>query len=176
VCDRKIKSIVAVVVVFFYVASPIVRLLAAPASGTPAPSSYARSVGMKPGKLSGKLLYTDQTPVVDAPVRVRTVAENKLVMETKTDAEGAYSLGHLDEGHYLIDFADRATVELRAGTKVTGAVETLDMVIPRGLWRKGGLLRTAVTSTGVGATAVALVVAVDSVQDPDNGDKKVVSP
>ena len=115
----------------------------------------------------------------DTGVRVRTVTENKLVMEVRTDDAGAYSLGRLEKGHYFIDFADRVTVELRISETATAATETLNVIIPRGAWWKGGFLKTGILKTGViaaggSATAVGLVAGVTAVRK--NDDKNVVSP
>ncbi len=131
--SKRGKALVALLAICAYVFNPAVRLLAAPASEASTPAGYARSVEMRPGELTGKLLYSDgKTPVTKAPVRVWSVENKGLVLEVLTDEKGAYSLGKLEEGRYLIVFGDRVTVKLRVAKDAKDGVSTLDVIVPHG--------------------------------------------
>ena len=195
------KALVALLAAFVYVLSPGGRLLAATSDEPSVAAGYARFVEMRPGELTGKLLYPDgKTVVARVPVRVWSVENKAFVLEVLTDEKGGYSLGRLEEGRYLILFGDRVTVDIRVAKDAKDGVETLDVIVPRGkvafaqmaqqqravvltMWaategqgdgEEGGgegLLRTLVIGAAGGAIAVAVVDIFDIFEE-----KKVVSP
>ena len=159
-------------------------------------SKSAKSVAVKPGELTGRVLYPDGViPAADAPVRVWSVAEKRSVYETTTDSSGNYKLPALKEGRYFLVFGDRVVVDLRvdASAKLTG--QPINVIIPRGKAllsreeiaeelallsegkrpRAGGgrLLRTRLMYGGAALAAIGLGFAVT--QDGDGG-RTIVSP
>ena len=158
-------------------------------------SKFAKSVAVKPGEFTGRVLYPDGViPAADAPVRVWSVAENRFVYETTTDRSGNYKLPALKEGRYLLVFGDRVVVDLRvdASAKLTG--QPINVIMPRGkalLSREeiaeelarlgegkgpraegGRLLRTRLMYGGAGLAAIGLV----GFAVAQDGGRTIVSP
>ena len=94
--------------------------------------AYPGYLEVVPGTLTGKVLYPDgRTAVTDAAVQVWSVAEEKLVQETRTDKEGRYEIQALEEGAYSVLVADRVVVDLRV-TAGGSAERQLNVIVPRG--------------------------------------------
>lgn len=160
------KALVALLAAFVHVLSPAAGALGATSGEPSVAAGYARSVEMKPGALTGKLLYSDgKTPVAKAPVRVWSVTDQEFVLEAMTDEKGAYNLGQLEEGRYLIVFGDRVTVEIRVAKDAKDGVSTLDVIVPRG---KVAFAQMAQQQRAVVLTVVA---ATEGQGDGEEGEK-----
>lgn len=149
---------------------------------------YGQSVSVKPGELSGNVLFADgKTPAAEVSVRVWHVESGKFVAETITDDQGAYKLSELAEGRYFVIFGDRVNVDLHVDDAAELAGVPLNVIIPRGtavfaqmapeqrgavlalLTQSGGAatiagmpLRTVLIVAGGTVTAVGVVVAVEN--------------
>lgn len=167
------------------------------AGGEPKGAQPSNVLRIKPGELTGRVLYTDgKTPAAKAPVRVWSVGPKKFVFETLTDPTGAYKIPKLSPGRYVIVFGDRVRVEVvvaAADDKLpTGP---LNVIIPRGrvLFYPAQVAKELAAGAGastsaiakllsakvilIGATATAVgVVAGHELADDDDDDDVVVSP
>ena len=140
--------------------------------------TYAEFLLVKPGALTGKVLYTGgESPAAEVPVRVWSTTQEKFAYNTTTDEKGAYKLPELASDRYVVVYADRVGVDLRVDEKAKVAALPLNVVVPRGkalsgaegmagaVWGIGGLeggtvLTSLLIVGGAAVTAVGVVVAV----------------
>lgn len=94
---------------------------------------YSQFATVKPGELTGMVLYPDgKTPAAEVAVRVWHVAKKQFIYEGTTDKKGAYKTSKLTPGRYFVIFGDRANVDLRVDKKAEMAGGPFDVIIPRG--------------------------------------------
>jgi hypothetical protein len=196
---------VAAVAVAVCVFGPSLRAGWAAQEG-PVGMKYGQVVQVKPGELSGKVIYPDgKTPAVETPLRLWSVQDSKFLYEGKTDEKGAYRVGPLENGRYLMVFGDRVFVDVQVDASASSETRTLDVIVPHGQAvfarmepekkaavltlvgaaqgegeekskEGGGLLPAVIIGAGAGATAVGIVWAVEELNEEDHHGKRMVSP
>ena len=189
---RGVVSVLTVVALLVALGPVSPRVLLAQEGQTGATVRYSQFLSVKPGPLSGRVLYPDgKTPAAKAPVRVWSVDQKKFVHQTTTDEKGNYKFPALKPGRYLVIFGDRVSVDLRVAETAKFGGKPLNIIIPRGQVffapeemqvellgegeGKGKLLPTLLIVGGLGATAVG-VVALSGGFGGGGGGKKIVSP
>ena len=161
VLTRSVVAVVAVAMVF----SAVPMAGAAPDTAKDASVEYSDFLRMKPGKLSGKVFYTDgKTAAADISVKVTNKASGEVVHSSVTDKKGLYQLPELPAGEYSIVYGNRVSVELRVEANGPKHELPLNVIIPRG--KAAGASAAGVGAAGakaaleVGATPLKSVLIV----------------
>ncbi len=148
--------------------------------------------------LSGSVVYPDRkTAVAEASVRVWSVETGSFVLETATDAGGAFELPSLDEGSYILVVGDRVMTRLSVEKDADPLPDGVCFVVPHGkavfaqmpLEQKAavlsqfpaqgpeeggiGLLNTVLISAATSAVVIGVVDATDIIEDEET---RIVSP
>ncbi len=187
---RELVSVLMVVAVLVALGPVSPRALLAQEEQTGVTVRYSQFLSVKPGPLSGRVLYPDgKTPAANVPVRVWDVEKEKFIHQVKTDEKGNYSLPRLAPGRYRVTFGDRVVVDLRVADTAS-MVGPLNVIIPRGkptftteqleaevaAGAGGKLLPTLLIVGAGGATAVGVVALAGGFSGGGGGGKKIVSP
>ena len=127
---KSVATVMAVVLIFS--ATPM-AIAAPPAPAKASVVKYSDFLQVKPGKLSGRVLYTDgKTPAAGVSVRVWDVSKKKFVYSTVTGPDGSYQIPQLPDGRYQVVYGDRVCVDLRVARTAPEQKVPLDVIIPRG--------------------------------------------
>lgn len=120
-----------------------------------------------PDRILGVVLYPDGvTPVGDLPIRIWSVARNKMIYRTATAADGSFSIPALEDGDCYV-FVGRLRIDmkvLKARADALWQANDMVIVLPRGL-----IVSSSVTPKLFDVMLVPLVV-----RPPQS--PKVVSP
>jgi hypothetical protein len=154
---------------------------------------YSQSLTIKPGSLTGQVLYPDgETPAANVPIRVWSVVDKKFIYEGTTDEKGMYRIPALGPGQYVVIAGDRVRVEVVVSDAASTTGKPLNIIIPRGkaffstqeleAELAGGaapgqekLLRSVLVFSAAAVTAVGVLWATGALGG-EGGGRNVVSP
>ena len=88
-----------------------------------------KSISVRPGKLSGRILRRDSRAPVGGQIISVSAVGSGVVAEVKTSAAGAYSLPHLASGPYVMKIGEAISLPLTVNEDAV--VETLDILVAK---------------------------------------------